>query len=210
MASDRLYPVVAPIFRGFTERMRAVRQSQIDVLPRVPDRVVFLGDSITRGGMWSEWFQELPVLNRGIDGDTVGGVAARLESALVAPRAVSLLIGTNDLSGLGRSRDVDEIAAQMKDLVRRIGEVAPSAPLFVNSVTPRGTHFAPRLAALNDRYRRIADDAGATYVDLWPALAGPDRTLLPELTPDGLHLLGAGYQRWADVLRPHLAPFASG
>jgi lysophospholipase L1-like esterase len=209
MVSDRLWPAMAPVLRSITTRMRAVRQSQIDVLPRVPDRVVFLGDSITRGGMWSEWFPELPTLNRGIDGDTIGGVAARLESALVEPRAVSLLIGTNDLSGLGRSRDVDEIASQMKDLVRRIGKLAPSASLFVNSVTPRSAYFAPRIEALNDRYRRIANDAGANFIDLWPALAGPDRVLLPELTSDGLHLRGAGYQRWAEVLRPHLAPFGS-
>jgi hypothetical protein len=32
--------------------------------------VVFLGDSITAGGAWHEWFPDVPVVNRGIDGDT--------------------------------------------------------------------------------------------------------------------------------------------
>ena len=36
----------------------------------------------------------------------------------LASRADSLLIGTNDLHGLGRSTDIEDIAIQMRELVR--------------------------------------------------------------------------------------------
>jgi lysophospholipase L1-like esterase len=46
----------------------------------------------------------------------------------------------------------------------------------------------------------------AVYVDLWPALVGPDRALRKDATSDALHLNGNGYQIWVDLLRPHLEP----
>ena len=67
--------------------------------------VVFLGDSITQG--WHDdldgSFPELKVANRGISGDTTRGVLIRLQEDVLAlhPRAVVLLIGTNDLEEAG-------------------------------------------------------------------------------------------------------------
>jgi lysophospholipase L1-like esterase len=68
--------------------------------------------------------------------------------------------------------------------------------------------MAPTIRELNQRYAASAASAGGTYVDLWPSLAAPDGSLRSELTLDHLHLNGAGYQAWVDVLRPLLAPFA--
>jgi lysophospholipase L1-like esterase len=76
-------------------------------------------------------------LNRGISGDTVEGVIRRLDGAINAPAVVSLLIGTNDLTGLGRSRKVEDIASQVAQLSARIIEGAPEATLLINSVMPR-------------------------------------------------------------------------
>jgi lysophospholipase L1-like esterase len=206
MNTDRVLTTVAPLLGRIAQRAREARRAQLEGLPAAPPgSVVLLGDSITEAGIWNEWFPEHRTLNRGIGWDTVGGVIARLDGALPDPRAVSLLIGTNDLTGLGRSRDVEDIAEQMQDLVRRIRERAPGAALLVNSVMPRSAWFAPRIRRLNEHYRTIAADAGATYVDLWPALADGDGQLRKELTTDGLHLTSAGYRAWVDVLRPQLA-----
>jgi lysophospholipase L1-like esterase len=199
---------VGSVVRRFVEPHKVMRRLQFEALPKVPDRVVFLGDSITNGGQWDEWFPDLPTQNRGIAGDTVGGVLERLESALHEPRAVSLLIGTNDLSGLGRSHRVNDIAEQMDELLSRIGTMAPHAPLFVNGVMPRSKALAGDIEQLNVRYERLASEHAAVYVDLWPAFVGPDRALRKDLTGDGTHLNGAGYRVWVDVLRPHLASVA--
>jgi lysophospholipase L1-like esterase len=206
MNSDRMLLTVAPLLAPLSRRARAGRRAQLEGLPPAPPgSLVLLGDSITHLGIWDEWLPEYRTLNRGVGWDTVGDVFARLDKALPDPRAVSLLIGTNDLSGLGRSRDVDDIAEQTRDLVQRIRQRAPEAVLLVNSVMPRSAWFAPRIQRLNEHYRTIAADAGATYVDLWPALADPDDQLRKELTTDGLHLTASGYRAWVDVLRPQLA-----
>ena len=205
---DRLLPVIAPLMRGMLDVAQAARRSQFAALPVGADRVLFLGDSITEQGMWDEWFPQLPSINRGVGGETVAQVMARLDEAIVAPRAISLLIGTNDLHGLGKSRRVDDIAEQMRALVTAIGERAGSAPLFINSVLPRSAHFRDRILALNGHYQRIAAEAGATYLDIWPALADANGAIRAECTGDGLHLSGAGYKAWTDALRSHLTVFA--
>ncbi len=207
--SDRVAMTIAPLLRKLLVAGKGRRRSQFEVLPVPPGRVLFLGDSITHEGLWEEWLPGLATLNRGISGDTVAGVLDRLDDAINAPVAISLLIGTNDLTGIGRSRKVEDIAPQFRELVGRIVERAPEATLLINSVMPRTAWAAPRVRALNAHYRSVAADAGATFVDLWPALAGPDHELRRELTPDNLHLNGSGYGAWVDVLRPLLAPFAA-
>jgi len=205
---DHVLPILAPLLRRALRSRQALREAQFEALPPAPGRIVFLGDSITEWTAWEDWFPALPTTNRGIGGQAVCDILARLGSAIVEPRAVSLLIGTNDLHGLGRSSDVEEIATQMGVLVECIRGMAPAATLLINSVLPRSTHFRDRILHLNDHYRRIAEASGSTYVDVWPALAGPDGEIRPELTADGLHLSIAGYKAWTDVLRPYLARFA--
>jgi lysophospholipase L1-like esterase len=181
-----------------------MRRSQFEVLPKATGRVVFLGDSITEFGIWHEWFPELATLNRGVGGDTIGGVLTRLDTALQEPTAISLLIGTNDLSGFGTSHKVADIAAQMDTLLGRIKSLAPQAPLYINSVMPRSKSLVDDVDQLNRLYRDLAVKHGATWVDVWSALAAPDGTLRKDLTSDGIHLNGNGYRIWVDLLRPHL------
>jgi lysophospholipase L1-like esterase len=175
---------------------------------KLEPRVLFLGDSITEMTDWGDWFPELCTMNRGIGGQAVRDLIPRLHTALIEPKAIFLMIGTNDLHGLGGSTKVDDIAYQMRNLVQKIRSMAPSAPLFVNSVTPRSAHFRDRIVALNQRHCKIAEDSGSTFTDLWPVFASPAGAIRPELTTNGLHLSVAGYKAWTDILRPHLAAFA--
>ena len=204
MNLDRLAPFISPILKRALKPMAANARAHFAALPVAADRVVFLGDSITAGGYWDEWFPEFASINRGIDGNTVGDVLGRLDTAIHSPRLVSLLIGTNDLSGLGRSRDPAEIAAQVRELVTRIRTAAPTAKLLINSVAPRSAFFAERIRVLNQHYRQIASEVAADYVDLWPAMANSDGAIHKALTTDGIHFTGAGYRVWAEILRPYL------
>lgn len=207
MNLDRILPIFSPLLRRALRPKQVRREAQFAAVTLAPGRVVFLGDSITEWTEWGDWFPDLPTTNRGIGGHAICDVQARLPSAIFEPQAVSLLIGTNDLHGLGNSSDVDEIAKQMAALVGSIRLLAPHAKLLVNSVPPRSAHFRERLVKLNAHYRRIADEAGATFVDVWPALAGADGAIRGEMTADGLHLSIEGYRAWVSVLRPHLAAF---
>ncbi|UGQ12331.1 GDSL-type esterase/lipase family protein [Yinghuangia sp. ASG 101] len=190
-----------------------LRATQFAELVPPPGCVVLLGDSITEGGLWHEWFPDVPLVNRGIGGNTVADVLARLDTAVVDPAAIFLLIGTNDLeTGLAKDQvfarrprlTPGQIAEGMRHLVSAIRERAPHADLFIQSVMPREPEVAGRLHELNAAYREIAKDADATYIDLWPALADETDGLRPAFTVDSLHLNGAGYAAWVEVLRPYV------
>jgi len=183
---------------GPGQRMRA---SQFATLGAPPGHLVFLGDSITQGGLWQEWFAGAPVLNRGIDGETSADLLRRVDSAVRDPLAVFLLIGTNDLtSGV----PLQQITANVRALLAEIDRRAPGTPVVVQSVMPRTPRFRDDLRLLNRAYRRLVDGSAdnVTYLDLWPALADDDGDLRAECTEDRLHLNGPGYAAWVEVLRP--------
>ncbi|MFB7893632.1 GDSL-type esterase/lipase family protein [Microbacterium sp. NPDC056044] len=165
---------------------------------------MFLGDSITEQGLWDEWFPDLSVLNRGVGGETVAEVTARVPIALSGASAVSLLVGTNDLTGFGRSRKVTDIAEQYQELLVAIRRVVPVAPVVVTGVLPRDRFFAGRVQTLNEHIDEMVTAAGMQYVDAWSRMCGARGELRPELTRDRIHLTGAGYSEWLTVLRPAL------
>ncbi|MET0887228.1 MAG: GDSL-type esterase/lipase family protein, partial [Mycetocola sp.] len=140
---------------------------------------------------------------RGIDGDTTDGVLARLSTVLRGrPSKIILLIGTNDL-GLKRPRE--QILANVGEIVRRIRDSGHGPELVVQSVMPRHAKFSPRIRELNQEYQRLSARLGGEYLDLWPALSDDQNSLKPEFTLDDLHLTGAGYRTWANVLEPHIS-----
>src|SRR5689334_23354873 len=100
MNSDRSYSFLVPMIRPLVKgRMGAGRRRYFDAVGMAKDRVLFLGDSITEGGMWPDLFPDLATSNRGIGGEATYDLLERLDSALNEPVAVSLMIGTNDLHG---------------------------------------------------------------------------------------------------------------
>lgn len=197
---------VAPLTdvgEGFVVKMELKRAQLFRALPAPTGRVVLYGDSITEGGFWDAWLPGMPTSNRGIGGDTVAQLTARVDTAIDSPLVVSVLAGTNDLVR-GDPKDADSIGARFHDLIRQIRERDAAVPILINSVMPRTAKYADTLTTINNHYRRTADAFEAHYLDLWPALATPQRALRKELTPDGLHLNGEGYRVWAGVLRPAL------
>jgi lysophospholipase L1-like esterase len=191
--------LAAPLIRPQQEH----RRSQFNALGCPSGRIVFLGDSITEQCLWNEWFPELPVLNRGIGGETSGQVLDRLDSAINEPLAVFLLIGTNDLS-VGFAED--EIVQNVRDTLREIARRAEDCPVYVQSVMPRTAAYRDRISRLNERLELLCetDFPSSRYIDLWPALATPEGTLRPDYSLDKLHLNAAGYRSWVERIRPHV------
>ncbi len=182
------------------------RRSQFAQLTPTAGSVVFLGDSITEGGIWEEWFPGADVVNRGIGGETAPQVLTRMDAVANDPAAIFLLIGTNDLT---LRYPVESIAQNIHDIIARAGALAPDASIYLESVMPRGARWRKKVVRLNNLLRGVAAQTGARYVDLWPALADKEGALRPEFTIDGLHLTGAGYRAWVAILQPIIADLRS-
>lgn len=181
-----------------------------NIIPVEPGDIVFLGNSITDGGEFSELFDDITIKNRGISSDVISGVIERLYQVVDhSPSKIFLLIGINDVS---HNLSVDRLAEEYGKLVREIREKAPDTRLYIQSVMPINNDFGryrnlkgkeSTVVRFNERIKEIASVNGAVYVDLWPALADPSTgKLKKEFTNDGLHLLGKGYKAWADAIRP--------
>ena len=55
-----------------------------------------------------------------------------------------------------------------------------------------------------DTFRRLCEEKGVTYIDVWSALADGEGLLDKRYTNDGVHLVGEGYLVWRDVLKPYV------
>jgi lysophospholipase L1-like esterase len=170
---------------------------------------VVVGDSLTERGEWSELLDR-PVANRGVAGDTVAAVRARLgDIAALEPRLVFVAVGINDLLA-GASPEV--LAARHAQLIGELRERLPRARIVVESLLPIRDEQVARDAELtratvrraNELCRRGAADAGVDWLDLHARLADPAGELDPRYSSDGLHLSGAGYRAWAAALVPYL------
>lgn len=187
------------------------RVSLFDKLPVVPGDIVFLGNSITDGGEFNELFDIENAKNRGISGDVIDGVQERLAQVTDGkPAKIFLLIGINDIS-----HDIPTIrlAGRYERLVKEIREKCPDTELYLQSVMPINNDFKryknlkgreKEVPALNKEIERIAGQYGATYIDLWPALADESGKLNKKYTNDGLHLTGPGYKAWSAVIRDYV------
>ncbi len=169
--------------------------------------VVFFGDSITQGwGSLEKDFPNLKVANRGISGDTTRGLLTRIQGDVldVHPRAVSMLIGTNDLDQGGTP---ETIAENMKAIVAALHKADPKMPIVLNKVMPRGAKqnrdFAMLIPKLNALYEgAFKDDPLVTIYDTYALFDDGSASVKKDEFPDLLHPNGAGYAKWTAALQP--------
>lgn len=194
----------------FTNLWNGKRTGWASRLEQDRGAVVLLGDSITQG--WGEDFSAafpgMKIANRGISGDTSRGVLIRLKEDVLAldPKAVVLLIGTNDLEEKGTP---DVIAGNLKLILAEFAKHNPSMPIVVCQVFPSSeskNRPSEKIKQVNKLYAGVVKgNAQVTFVETWPLFADSKGDAIPEEFPDLLHLNAAGYRKWAAALRPIFA-----
>ena len=194
---------------GVWEAEIAAIEARQAARPVPANAVLFVGSSSIR--MWDTLerdFAGTPVINAGFGGSRLADAARYADRIILPyrPRAVVIYSGENDLAAGGTpERALVDFAA----LVAAIRADLPGAPVVYISMKPSPARWdlADRFRAANALIRaRIAADPLLSYVDVWPALLGPDGRPRPELyLADGLHLNPAGYAAWTAVIRDHLA-----
>lgn len=184
------------------------RMELFNTLPLQQKGIVFLGNSITERGNWSELLPGQKIMNRGIGGDNTFGVLARLDMVVkAAPKKVFLLIGINDLS---RALPKEVILNNYERIINYIRSNAPKATLYIQSVLPlyEPLTTAPYLKnkkdsilLLNVGIKQLAEKYNLTYINLHEVFADTNGDLKKEYTADGIHLKPAAYVLWVDFLK---------
>lgn len=211
-ASDAGLPGEGPIrrYEWFQNLWRERRSAWAGTVEQDRGAVVFLGDSITQGwgGGLGAAFPGIKVANRGISGDTSRGVLVRLAEDVLAlaPAAVVLLIGTNDLE---EGATPELVAGNLKRLLVELERHDARMPIVLCQVFPSSAsqkRSAAQIRRLNALYQAaVKNDARVTYLETWPLFAGPDGDATLAEFPDLLHPNETGYAKWAAALRPVFA-----
>lgn len=183
------------------------RTATFSKLKVTEDNIVFIGDSITEGGEWSEFFNDPYILNRGINGDTTEGVLNRIDNILAGhPRKMFILIGINDLAHKVNS---DEIEKNYKGIIEKVKNLSPNTEVYVQSILPNNSSIGSKevpsseIIYFNKRLKIMAKDYDVIYIDLFSAFE-TEETLNNDLTYDGLHLNAEGYSLWVSEIKDML------
>jgi lysophospholipase L1-like esterase len=165
--------------------------------------VVFIGDSFIEWGRWRTTFPEVRVVNLGICGDITAGVLHRSPGALTHRSSrIFVMVGANDL-GLGVS--VEVLLKNYDGILRGLRLGAPGAEVYAHSLFPnRHGSWGVALETLlevNEGVEALTKTHGCHFIDIHEQFADDRGKLREELTTDGLHLSGAGYALWEDLIR---------
>lgn len=189
------------------------RATLFEELPVTSDDIIFLGNSITNGGEWSELFNNKHVKNRGISGDVCMGVYDRLDAVLRGkPAKIFLLVGINDVS---RGTPADTIVLRIGAITQKIKQDSPKTKLYLQSILPVTDHYKmfgghtsrwQVIKKINEGLIRLADQEKVTYIDLYSHFVDEKTGKMNiEYTNDGLHLLGKGYLKWVEIVKPYVS-----
>jgi lysophospholipase L1-like esterase len=188
------------------------KKSQFELLPKSDLDIIFLGDSLTEEGQWSELLENCNIKNRGIGGDTTDLILKRLDTILASkPKKVFLMAGINDMLGLGKAgKTIEQIVLVYSAILTEFQNKVPNTEVFIESVLPvhnkitRYWQDKNNILQLNLHLRKLAKEFSYQYIDVYSHLSDSDNQLDICYTEDGLHLNGRGYLRWKKAVEKYV------
>lgn len=181
-------------------------------------KVVLLGDSLT------EYFPmdmlkeaNADIINCGVGGETVAEIGARVQADAISnnPDKVIIQGGANDFQ-LAFYPGAKELAKKILGLAMRVKDGLPKAKVYVESLYPAYTDAIgnmpswaknrtnEEMMAINKELKKICEEKGIPYVDIFSKLVGESGQLPLEYTIDGIHLSRKGYEIVAKEIIPLL------
>ncbi|HEY5551950.1 MAG TPA: GDSL-type esterase/lipase family protein [Opitutaceae bacterium] len=175
--------------------------------------VLFVGSSSIRlWGTLATDFPEVTVLNRGFGGSHIADSIVHFDR-LVAPHNPRLIVfyaGTNDIAA---GRLPEDVAADFREFCSMLHAAKPEARVMFISLqfAPSRWNLREKVALTNAYVAAFcAADPRRTFVDSNSVTMSADGRPRPELyVGDQLHMNAAGYEVWADLLRPLVQPKSS-
>jgi lysophospholipase L1-like esterase len=161
-----------------------------------PERLVFLGDSITDGNTLPLLVRQAlgsraPVcINAGVAGDTAAGMRKRLERDVLSrrPTLVALSVGINDVFRKVTPEDYEADVLAISDRLKRDG--IPMLLLTPTLLGPKNAQAEPGLEEYTRILRRLAARQAYAVAEVRSAMEGGEGLL----EPDQVHLTFAGYR----------------
>jgi lysophospholipase L1-like esterase len=194
--------------------LEKARQGRVDVY--------FVGDSIVRRwgatdypellAHWRKNFFGWNAGNFGWGADKTQHILWRLENGEldgVNPKVIVILGGTNNVGAApGDAAKIGDITRGLRAIVEACRRKAPGATIILTAIFPRNDNMAvmPEIDRINANLAKLADGKTVRYLDVNGKLADTSGRLVEGVMNerDKLHPTIAGYQIWADALKPIL------
>lgn len=189
-------------------------------------QIVFAGSSLMEQFPIHEFLQDfdLPyiIYNRGIGGYTTAEMLKVMDVCIydLAPRAIFLNIGTNDLNGPEYTQE--GLMERLEEILKGIRSHLPDAKLYLLAYYPINPEVETspfikevfryrtneRIRAANEGVQSLAKAYNATYLDLNKNIQDANGNLKAEFTVEGMHMYANGYKAVLDQLLPILQELA--
>lgn len=192
--------------KTYVERMAFFKEN-----PLKKGQIVFLGNSLTQGGKWNEYFPYQNPANRGIAGDNTLGILGRLHEIIEArPSKLFILTGVNDIS---LNRSTEKIMNGLKSIIYQVKEGSPNTVIYMQSLLPinndanrykRMLNKEKQVEKLNKEIEKFCKSENIIFINLYPHFLGGKRKMDAKYTTDGLHINEEGYAIWADQIRKYV------
>lgn len=184
--------------KHFQEANTKVSTTEIE-----PDRVVFMGNSITIGWLNARpgFFKGKPYLNRGISGQTTPQMLIRFRQDVIdlQPKVVVILAGTNDIAGNTGPSTIEMIVDNIKNMAQLAQ--ANNIKVVLSSTLPvydypwkPGLRPAQKIIDLNSQLMKYAKENGHVYLDYFTAMVDERNGLPKKYAEDEVHPTVEGYK----------------
>jgi lysophospholipase L1-like esterase len=164
-------------------------------------RIVFMGDSITEGWPFLDFFAGKTYVNRGISGQTTPQMLIRFRPDVIAlkPSVVVIMAGINDIAGNTGPSTLEMITYNIFSMAELAK--ANNIKVILCSVLPAfdfpwrpGSFPAEKVVTLNKMIKKYADTNGILYLDYYSAMVNDQKGLNATYSGDGVHPNKTGYE----------------
>ena len=163
--------------------------------------ILFIGDSLVEFFDWQKRFPGYTIANLGIAGETVEGLLsriARITGQFSSPDLILIMTGINNVA----MEDLGFLDTYRK-IVKALSSAYPHTRIILHTLLPTSLPWIPNetIREVNRSLHTIAQETRAEVLDLYSRFVDPrGEPVRDYLLPDGVHLSGKGYARWAEVL----------
>ena len=177
--------------------------------------LIFVGDSITHGWdttgtgtkIWKQVYEPFNAVNMGFGGDRTEHVLWRFNDGElddISPKVAVVMIGTNNW----RANTFQEIAEGVEAVCEGLRTRLPKTKILILAIFPRVSSdpwAGANVVMANRLIEKLDDGKWINFLDIGSTFRDKKGRLPQEIMPDGLHPNEAGYEVWAEAIRPKLS-----
>ena len=173
----------------------------------VENGILFLGSSSIRKWPTSNYFDYLPIINRGFGGSHISDVNYYFKSiaTIYKPRTIVLYAGDNDIAG---KKTPEQVLEDYIDFIILVREHLPQTKIIYLSIKPSPSRWSMwnDMRQANRLIKMYTDSDNMQYYadTATPMLDSQGKPLGDLFVDDSLHLSKKGYDLWSEILKPIL------